>query len=78
MSMSYLSYFAQNMISGRGFIGISIAFLANGQAFGSLIAALGFGAANALSITSSSLNLRPTLKWVLTSQRYWTDYPLNK
>lgn len=61
MSMGYLSYFAQNMISGRGFIGISAANLADGNALGTFLAALGFGAANALSITLQTLNLRPEL-----------------
>jgi len=61
MSMGYLSYFAQNMISGRGFIGISAANLADGKALGTFLASVGFGAANALSITLQTLNLRPEL-----------------
>jgi len=61
MSMGYLSYFAQNMMSGRGFIGISAANLADGKALGTFLASIGFGAANALSITLQTLNLRPEL-----------------
>lgn len=61
MSMGYLSYFARDMMAGRGFIGISAATLAGGQCLGTLLAALGFGAANAASITLSTLNLKADL-----------------
>lgn len=61
MSMGYLSYFAKDMIAGRGFIGISAATLAGGQCFGAMLAALGFGTANAASITLSTLNLQADL-----------------
>lgn len=61
MSMGYLSYFAQNMMSGRGFIGISAANLADGNTLGTFLASVGFGAASALSITLQTLNLRPEL-----------------
>ncbi|MBQ9165556.1 MAG: ABC transporter permease [Oscillospiraceae bacterium] len=61
MSMGYLSYFAKDMLAGRGFIGISAATLAGGQPFGTLLAALGFGTANAASITLATLNLQADL-----------------
>lgn len=61
MSMGYLSYFARDMMAGRGFIGISAATLAGGQCLGTLLAALGFGAANAAATTLSTLNLKADL-----------------
>lgn len=61
MSMGYLSYFARDMMAGRGYIGISASTLAGGQCFGSLLAALGFGAANAASTTLATLNLQADL-----------------
>lgn len=61
MSMGYLSYFAKDMMAGRGFIGISAATLAGGQCFGTLLAALGFGTANAAATTLSTLNLKADL-----------------
>lgn len=61
MSMGYLSYFARDMLAGRGFIGMSAATLAGGQSLGTLLAALGFGTANALSTTLSTLNLKADL-----------------
>lgn len=61
MSMGYLSYFAKDMMAGRGFIGISAATLAGGQCFATLLAALGFGAANAAATTLSTLNLKADL-----------------
>jgi simple sugar transport system permease protein len=61
MSMGYLSYFAQDMVSGRGFIGISAAMFADSKTLGTLLASVGFGAANALSITLKTLNMKPEL-----------------
>lgn len=61
MSMGYLSYFARDMMAGRGFIGISAATLAGGQCLGTLLAALGFGTANAAATTLSTLNLQADL-----------------
>lgn len=61
MSMGYLSYFARDMMAGRGFIGISAATLAGGQCFGALLAALGFGTANAAATTLATLNLQADL-----------------
>ena len=61
MSMGYLSYFARDMMAGRGYIGISAATLADGQCLGTLLASLGFGAANAAATTLSTLNLKADL-----------------
>lgn len=61
MSMGYLSYFARDMMAGRGFIGMSAATLADGAGLGTLLAALGFGAANAAATTLSTLNLKADL-----------------
>jgi len=61
MSMGYLSYFARDMMAGRGYIGISASVLATGQPFGTLLAAIGFGTANAASTTLSTLNLKADL-----------------
>ncbi len=57
MSMGYLSSFSRDMMAGRGFIGISAANLADGQVLGTLLASIGFGAADAVSITLSTLNM---------------------
>ena len=61
MSMGYLSYFAKDMMAGRGFIGMSAATLADGRSLGSLLASLGFGTASAASITLGTLNLKSDL-----------------
>lgn len=57
MSMGYLSFFASDMMAGRGFIGIAAQNLADGNVAGSLFAAIGFGAADALAITLQTLNM---------------------
>lgn len=61
MSMGYLSYFAQNMVSGRGYIGISASNIANGNVGVALGVSVGFGAANALATTLQTLNFRAEL-----------------
>ena len=61
MSMGYLSYFARDMMAGRGYIGISASVLAAGQPWGTLLAAVGFGTANAASTTLATLNLKADL-----------------
>lgn len=61
MSMGYLSYFAQNMVSGRGYIGISASNIANGNVGVALGVSVGFGAANALATTLQTLNMRAEL-----------------
>lgn len=61
MSMGYLSYFARDMMAGRGYIGIAAATLADGKCLATLLASLGFGTANAASITLATLNLKADL-----------------
>lgn len=58
MSMGYLSNFSRDMMAGRGFIGMSATNLADGRVLGSLLASLGFGAAEAVSITLATLNMK--------------------
>lgn len=61
MSMGYLSYFARDMMAGRGYIGIAAATLADGRCLATLLASLGFGTANAASITLATMNLKADL-----------------
>jgi simple sugar transport system permease protein len=58
MSMGYLSYWAQNMTAGRGFIGISATNLASGNVLLSVVAAMFFGLFYALSISLQTMNYR--------------------
>lgn len=50
MSMSYLSFFSRDIMAGRGFIGMSAMNLAAGRPYITLIAALGFGAVDAIAM----------------------------
>ncbi|HHT96745.1 MAG TPA: ABC transporter permease [Clostridiales bacterium] len=56
MSMGYLSWFARDMIAGRGFMGIAAQNL-GGEPLSTMIAALFFGLANALSNVLQTLNI---------------------
>ncbi len=58
MSMGYLSYWAQNMTAGRGFIGISATNLANGNVLLTVLSSVFFGLTDALSIALQTLNFR--------------------
>jgi simple sugar transport system permease protein len=49
MSMGYLRWFARDMMAGRGLISMSAMNIANGDPLGSALAAMMFGAADALS-----------------------------
>lgn len=49
MSMGYLNWFARDMIAGRGFISMAAMNIANGEPVGSALAAMMFGASDALS-----------------------------
>lgn len=49
MSMGYLTWFARDMIAGRGMISMSAMNIANGEPVGSALSALMFGTADALS-----------------------------
>ncbi len=58
MSMGYLSFWAQNMTAGRGFIGISATNLASGNVILSVLASVFFGLTDALSISLQTMNFR--------------------
>lgn len=49
MSMGYLSFFSRDMVSGRGFIALAAQNMGGAKPFGTLIASLIFGTADALS-----------------------------
>ena len=56
MSMGYLSWFARDMIAGRGFMAIAAQNLGNAMVMPTFLTAIGFGIANALAITLQTLN----------------------
>lgn len=56
MSMGYLSWFARDMIAGRGFMAIAAQNLGNAAVFPTFMASIGFGVANALAISLQTLN----------------------
>ena len=49
MSMGYLTWFARDMIAGRGMISMSAMNIASGEPIQATLAAMVFGAADALS-----------------------------
>ena len=55
LSMGYVTFFARDFTSGRGFIALAAVYLGNKTPLGALIAALAFGAADALSIQLGNL-----------------------
>ncbi|MBR1821045.1 MAG: ABC transporter permease [Clostridia bacterium] len=57
MSMGYLSWFARDMIAGRGFMAIAAQNLGNAAVLPTFITSIGFGIANALAITLQTLSL---------------------
>lgn len=57
MSMGYLSWFTRGMVAGRGFIGIAAQNLGGSAPGPTLLAALVFGIADALSNTLQSLRI---------------------
>jgi simple sugar transport system permease protein len=57
MSMGYLSWFARDMVAGRGFMGIAAQNLGGAAPLPTLLAALGFGVASALSNVLQTLNI---------------------
>lgn len=57
MSMGYLSWFTRGMVAGRGFIGIAAQNLGGSAPVPTLLAALVFGVADALSNTLQSLRI---------------------
>lgn len=56
MSMGYLSWFARDMIAGRGFMAIAAQNLGNALVLPTFLTAIGFGIANGLAITLQTLN----------------------
>lgn len=61
MSMAYSQYFTKNMISGRGFTGISAQDLGQGRPVLTMFCAILFGIADAFSIAFQALNYPPQL-----------------
>lgn len=57
MSMGYLSWFARDMVAGRGFMSIAAQNLGGAMPIPTLLAALGFGAVNALANVLQTLNM---------------------
>jgi general nucleoside transport system permease protein len=57
LSMGYVSWFAQDMTAGRGFIAIAIEVMGAGTAWGTLAAAVVVAIAETLAITMQSLGL---------------------
>ena len=57
LSLGYVSWFAQGMTAGRGFIALAAAIMGMGSAFGTLAAALVLGAAETVAITLQSVGL---------------------
>lgn len=57
MSMGYLSWFARDMVAGRGFMAVAAQNLGNALVLPTFITALGFGFANALAVTLQTLNM---------------------
>mgnify|MGYP004701984123 CR=1 FL=1 len=57
MSMGYLPFFTRDMVSGRGFIGIAAQNLGGGIPIYTLIAALFFGSADAISNVFQTLRI---------------------
>lgn len=70
MSMGYVSWFARDMIAGRGFISMSATNISNASPLISMLAAMMFGlsqaVANALQITSAPAELVSALPYVVT------------
>ena len=57
LSMGYVSWFAQDMTAGRGFIAIAIEVMGMGTAWGTLAASVVIAIAETLAITMQSLGL---------------------
>ena len=61
MSMSYAMGWSQDMVAGRGFIALAAQAMGSGEPFGSMIAAIVFGFAQALGIKFSAVGLDSNL-----------------
>ncbi len=57
LSMAYLALFSRDMTAGRGFIALAAVYLGGRRPWGTLIAAMVFGLADALSNQFGSLNV---------------------
>jgi len=57
LSMGYVKFFARDMTAGRGFIAIAAVYLGAKNPWGTFVAALAFGAADALSIQLGNLRI---------------------
>ncbi len=70
MSMGYVSWFARDMVAGRGFISMSATNISNASPLLSMLSAMMFGLsqaiANALQITSAPAELVSALPYVMT------------
>lgn len=61
LSMAYLSLFQNAMVAGRGFIALAAVYLGGRRPWGTLLAAIIFGFAQALAINLGSLKIPPQL-----------------
>lgn len=61
LSMAYLSLFQNAMVAGRGFIALAAVYLGGRKPWGTLLAAIIFGFAQALAINLGSLKFPPQL-----------------
>ncbi|GAB2832117.1 ABC transporter permease [Lentzea nigeriaca] len=70
LSMGYVSFFVRDMTAGRGFIALAAVFLGGLRPWGVFLAALAFGAAEALAVQVGTLDIPPqlvsTIPYVLT------------
>jgi simple sugar transport system permease protein len=57
LSMGYVSWFAQNMTAGRGFIALAAEVMGYGSAMGTMLAAILLGTAETISITMQGRGL---------------------
>ncbi|MFG2556082.1 ABC transporter permease [Streptomyces sp. NPDC048581] len=61
LSMGYVSFFVRDMTAGRGFIALAAVFLGGLRPWGVFLAAVGFGAAEALAVQLGTLDVPPQL-----------------